>query len=51
VHTMTTTSEISYEMAEELELPDPSQYGIFQSGTDGGRYWNVKAQILGLPNW
>jgi len=34
---MTTTSEISYEMAEELGLPDPSQYGIFQSGTDGSR--------------
>ncbi|KAG0614807.1 hypothetical protein M758_6G204800 [Ceratodon purpureus] len=35
VHTMTTTSEISYALAEELGLPDPSQYGIFQSGTDG----------------
>lgn len=33
-------------MTEELGLPDPSQYGIFQSGTDGGRHWNVNIECF-----
>lgn len=32
-------------MAEEIGLPDPSQYGIFQSGTDGGMISQCLIQI------
>lgn len=52
-------------MAEEIGLPDPSQYGIFQSGTDGVEKlcpqlgyivdiqngWNINLKLQSLEDW
>lgn len=65
MHTMTSSSEVSHDMAEEIGLPDPSQYGIFQSGTDGVEKlcpqlgyivdiqngWNINLKLQSLEDW
>lgn len=40
MRTLTTVGEVASRMAESIGLPEPSQYGIFQFGSDGGRHSN-----------
>lgn len=40
VRTLTTVGEVASNMAESIGLPEPSHYGIFQFGSDGGIHSN-----------
>lgn len=38
VHSMTTAEEVTADVAKQIGLTEPTYYGIFQSGSDGGKF-------------